>query len=126
LQQGFEADYIRSLLRFLDWVIRLPEGLEQKLNDEMEATVEGKKMPYVTSWERRGEQKGIRLGKLQVVYQLVQVKWGRLDDEVKAQIESLTVEQLDKLVVAILKFTDLVELERWLKRKVARQVITAA
>lgn len=128
LQHGFEADYIRSLLRFLDWVIRLPEGLEDKLEAEMVEISEVQKMPYVTSWERRGmrrgEEIGLKRGKLEVVTNLLKMKFGRLNTEILSNVEQLTIKQLDNLAVATLSFTELAELERWLKRRTVKHTVT--
>ncbi|HEX4947147.1 MAG TPA: DUF4351 domain-containing protein [Blastocatellia bacterium] len=113
LRHGFAANYVRSLLRFLDWVIQLPAELEQQLNNIVEEESGEKKMPYVTSWERRG----IATGKLQLILQLLKVKFGSLDESLTARIEQLPVQKLEKLAEALLKFSDVSDLERWLKRR---------
>lgn len=117
LQHGFASDYIRSLLRFLDWVIRLPEGLENKLDNEMEEIVEGKKMPYVTSWERRGLKRGEEIGRLDLVLRLLKRKLGELDQRLTAKIETLSVLKLNQLGEALLEFESAADLETWLQRK---------
>ena len=113
LRHGFSANYVRSLLRFIDWVIQLPKGLEQQLDDVIEAESENKKMPYITHWERRG----IEIGKFQLVLQLLKVKFGSLNENLTAQIEQLSVKKLEKLAEALLGFSDVTDLERWLKRR---------
>ena len=57
-QRGYERKYIESLLRFIDWIMVLPDELEQQLDQEVEQYKEDKPMPYVTHWERRGEKRG--------------------------------------------------------------------
>lgn len=113
LRHGFAANYVRSLLRFLDWVIQLPTDLEKQLSDFVEEESGEKKMPYVTSWERRG----IVTGKLQLVLQQLKIKFGSLDESLAARIENLPVQKLEKLAEALLNFTDVSDLERWLKRR---------
>ena len=61
-QAGFKPTYIRSLLLFLDWLLQLPRELEWKLMGEITDKTGGKSMPYVTSWERMGIEKGIEQG----------------------------------------------------------------
>lgn len=112
LRHGFAANYVRSLLRFLDWVIQLPADLEQQLGHVIEAESEDEKMPYVTSWERRG----IVTGKLQLVLQLLKVKFGSLDDNLVDRVGQLPVNRLEKLAEALLNFSDASDLEQWLKR----------
>jgi flagellar biosynthesis/type III secretory pathway protein FliH len=120
-ERGYSAEATYSLLRFLDWLIRLPEELEQKLGDEIEEITEGKRMPYVTSWERRGEKRGKKIGEkqgtLDTVTLLLKRKFGKLDADVKAQIEKLSVPRLKRLAEALLDFSQPDDLERWLKRK---------
>lgn len=113
LRQGFAANYVRSLMRFLDWVIQLPAELEKQLSDVVEAESEEQKMPYVTSWERRG----IVTGKLQLVLQLLKVKFGSLDESLTERVRQLPVNKLEKLAEALLNFSEVSDLERWLKRR---------
>ncbi len=109
----------RDLLRFLDWVFKLPEELEEKLSYDMQAKVEGKRMPYVTSWERIAQKRGEQSGRLAVVLRLLKLKIGELDEKLRERIENLSSARLDQLAVALLKFTEPSDLERWLKRRKA-------
>jgi hypothetical protein len=54
--------YIMDLLRFLDWLLRLPRELEEEVARETEGLGEAKHMPYITSWERMGMEKGMDKG----------------------------------------------------------------
>ncbi len=119
------TDKLAKVLRFLDWLIRLPEELGQKLEDEIEKITGGKRMPYVTSWERRGEKRGRKEGKkigvkqglLDAIIRQLNRKLGKLDAEVKTQIEKLSVARLRKLFEDLLDFSQPADLERWLKRR---------
>ena len=57
----FEKDYpkrrIQALIKFIDWMIQLPQTLDQHIEDDIIETTGGKRMPYVTSWERRAAKK---------------------------------------------------------------------
>ncbi len=68
IRQCYERKYskeeIRVLLKFIDWLIRLPEGLSEQLTKKIAILEEEYKMPYVTSWERLGEKKGKKEEKL--------------------------------------------------------------
>lgn len=115
-QRGYERKYIASLLRFIDWLMILPDELEQKLDQEVEQYKEDKNMPYVTSWERRGEKRG-RLAQAQMlVTTQLNYKLGQLPDETQTKIEQLPIEKLERLGVALLKFASPADLDRWLKR----------
>lgn len=115
--RGYSRAYAESLLRFLDWLITLPEELEQKLGDELAELSEDKPMPYVTSWERRGRKEGRQEGQLDLVLKLLKHKVGTLSAELRAQIGTLPEHRLQELATALLEFTQRADLEIWLKRR---------
>jgi len=63
-KRGYSREDILKLLRLIDWLMALPEELEQELQEALERyeEQEEKKMPYVTSFERIGIKKGIKMG----------------------------------------------------------------
>jgi len=123
-EQGYERKQILSLLRFIDWMIILPEDLEERLDDDIKEFEEGKKMPYVTSWERRGEKRGLALGekrgektcKIDLILLQLEQRIGEIEAGMRELVEKLTVKRLDDLAVALLDFTEASDLEKWLKR----------
>ncbi len=80
-RKGYTKEWIRILLMFIDWIIRLPDKYEQKLSNEVIAYEEVNKMEYVTSFERlamrRGKRVGIREGK----------KEGKIEGKKEGEIE---------------------------------------
>ena len=58
-ERGYCREDILELLRFIDWLMALPEELERDLGEALERYEEDKRMPYVTSFERIGIKKGI-------------------------------------------------------------------
>jgi len=60
--QGFGRQDIIELFRFIDWVMVLPEGLENRFSEQLMKYEEEKKMPYVTSIEKIGIRKGFQEG----------------------------------------------------------------
>ena len=62
LQSGHKRKDIENLLAFIDWLLHLPAKMEQKLFVEINTFKEEEKMKYVTSWERMGEEKGMKIG----------------------------------------------------------------
>ena len=55
-------DYLK-LLRFIDWLINLPEKYEKIYCEEMKKFEEMIKMPYITTFERYGYKKGLKEGR---------------------------------------------------------------
>ncbi len=51
-ERGFSREDLRQLLRVIDWFMELPAGFELQVEQEMDRLEEGRRMPYVTSYER--------------------------------------------------------------------------
>ena len=58
-EQGYGRKDILTLFRFIDWLMALPAELEREFEEVLVVYEEEKKMPYVTSVERIGIQRGI-------------------------------------------------------------------
>lgn len=62
----YDRDYERALIvelfRLIDWMIRLPAALEAEFHQELYAFEEQRQMPYITTVERAGIEKGKLLG----------------------------------------------------------------
>ncbi len=99
---GFKKGYIRSLLLFLDWMLQLPKEIEHQLTDEVDQEMGGKRMAYITSWERIGLERGLQKGKLEekrdILMRQLDKKFSLANEERK-QIEQC--EDVDKLDAAI-------------------------
>jgi hypothetical protein len=123
-RQGWDRQRILDLFAVLDWMMRLPDSLEQKLWQEIE-TFEGEsQMRYVTSVERlaieRGMQQGMQQGMQKGIQQGIQqgMQQGRQEGEV-----SLLKRQLSKRFGALsqdsearLQLATLEQLELWAER----------
>jgi hypothetical protein len=105
---------IRRLFRLIDWMMKLPDELEQQVCLEIERFEEARKMPYITSIERlgikkgemigkkrgeeRGEERGKRDGLLQGIEIALRIKFGqrgnRLLDELRALDDSVVLSRI--------------------------------
>ena len=65
-ERGWSAEDIRKLFRIVDWIMDLPEELQNDFREELYQVEEEKRMPYITSIERygieKGRQEGIQVG----------------------------------------------------------------
>jgi hypothetical protein len=68
-ERGYRREDILELFRFVDWLMVLPEDLERRFEENLTRYEEGKNMPYITSVERIGIQKGIQQGIQQGILQ---------------------------------------------------------
>jgi hypothetical protein len=56
---------ILKLLRFIDWLIRLPRALEQALPEKLSESEVGRQLPYV---ERFVWEEGLQRGEARILY----------------------------------------------------------
>ncbi len=75
-ERGYSRSDILELFRIIDWMIRLPDALEREFLADVYAIEEAKKMPYVTSAERFGIEKGKLEGEAAVLLRLMERKYG--------------------------------------------------
>ena len=61
-ERGYERQQILELFRFIDWLLHLPDELEQRFHEQLQAYEATMSTPYITSIERRGIEKGIQQG----------------------------------------------------------------
>lgn len=61
-RSGYARDDIRALIRLIDWMITLPPVLEDRFQQAGLAIEEEMKMPFVTTFERLGEARGLAKG----------------------------------------------------------------
>jgi Domain of unknown function (DUF4351) len=100
-RRGFNREQIVNLFRFIEWVITLPAGLEQQLQQEIYEYEEGSKMPFLARFEIVAEQRGL--------------EQGRLTDREQKRLANLSTEQVEQLAEALLKFKAKADLTAWLK-----------
>ncbi len=102
-ERGYSREDVINLFGFIDWVLSLPEELEQQFWREVIQYEEERQMPYITSVERIGIQKGIeqglqqgiRQGLLEGIELVLELKFGSEGLRLLPEISQLAdVEQL--------------------------------
>jgi len=93
-QRGFNRETILSLYRFIDWIMTLPEKLDDHIFEEITKLEEEKNMPYITTAERIGIRKGKREGKregfLESIYEILNIKFGEEGLQIFNKIKHIT------------------------------------
>jgi predicted transposase YdaD len=56
---------ILNVYKFIDWILNLPKPLENEFWQELKAYEEDRKMPYITTGERIGYDRGKVEGKVE-------------------------------------------------------------
>ncbi|HMV47006.1 MAG TPA: DUF4351 domain-containing protein [Blastocatellia bacterium] len=103
-----------KLFRFLDWLVWLPKELQEKYEDDLVRYEEEKRMPYVTSIELRGIEKGRVEGIADLTLRQLRRRVGPLAEETQTRIHTLPLNSLEELGEALLEFTSVNELQAWL------------
>ncbi len=103
-RHGWARQRILDLFAVIDWMMRLPDPLEQALWNEIQ-TIEGeRKMAYVTSVERlaiqRGQQEGRAEGRVEgqaeLLARLLTKRFGPLSAEIQDRLNQATTDQLER------------------------------
>ena len=63
LRRGWSRDDILELYRFVDWLMALPDDLQERHEATLEREQREGDMPHLTIWERRGIEEGKKEGK---------------------------------------------------------------
>jgi hypothetical protein len=104
--RDYTREQILAWFRVLDWILRLPEDLELKFREELIAFEEEEHMPYVTSVERIGIQKGLEQGRQEgrqvgrkegeaaILLRLIALKFGPPSEHVHERIEAADADTL--------------------------------
>ena len=140
MKMAHERDYtpemVRDLLRFIDWLIYLPPELERKFEQALSEYEETKAMPYITSFERNGIERGLKQGleqgliqgerkaALSMTTRLLERRFGPLGRKLATQIKVLSTQQLEELSLALLDFKDKSEVTAWLQTHTSTEAVT--
>jgi hypothetical protein len=88
--------------RFLDWLLPLPEELAHTVAGVVAQKRKGNIVPYVTSWERIGIQKGHLKGLREAIELVLKAKFGTTATNLHEQIQRLDDEpQLSRFLTAV-------------------------
>jgi hypothetical protein len=111
-ERGLKAEEVRQLFKLIDWMMKLPDELDQKFRQELYQFEEERSMPYVSSIERlakkegrkEGRQMGLREGLLEGLALAVEAKFGEVDTHLLDEIGPLqSVGQIRKVGRALKK-----------------------
>ena len=75
LQRKWSADDIRELLRLIDWLMTLPEDLEDEFQTEFHEYEKESEVAYVSNFERFKMKMGLREGLLQGIEWMLELKF---------------------------------------------------
>ncbi|HIJ83412.1 MAG: hypothetical protein HW380_198 [Magnetococcales bacterium] len=103
---GFSRQQIIDLFIFIDWVLHLPDASDKRLWKEIIAFEESQKMPYISSVERFGMQKGMQEGMQKegasMLTRQMQHRFGSIPDWACEEISKADLSSLEEWSLRIL------------------------
>ncbi len=106
-QRGWSAEEVRQLFRVIDWLLDLPPELKERFEGELHAWEEENRMPYITSIERsgieKGRQEGLQEGLQEGIAVGLAAKFGTAGKRLMSRVRAIhDVDELRALLKAVL------------------------
>jgi Domain of unknown function (DUF4351) len=112
---GYDRSEVLNLFRFVDWVMILPEGLKRTFWEELKTYEEERQMPYITSVEEIGYDRGLVQGERSLILRQLNRRIGAIPDRMVDRINHLSITRLESLGEALLDFSTIEDLTTWLE-----------
>lgn len=109
---GYSRDQIQSLLRLIEWILRLPKDQEPVYLTALKHLRQEKKMGYVMIAERLGMEKGEVEGQAKLLLRQIERRFGPADDDTIQRVRSAQAKDLEIWSINILDATTLDEVFR--------------
>ncbi len=122
-QRQWDKQRIIDLFGVIDWMMRLPEELEQQLWQDIDILEENEKMRYVTSIERfiiakerqaglleglqEGRQEGLLEGEAEMLGLMLKHRFGDLSDAVVKRLRQANEDQLKQWLISAISAANL-------------------
>ncbi len=127
---GYSRSDVLNLFKFTDWLMILPEGLKWAFWQELKSYEEEQKMPYITSVEEIGFERGVQeeaqrsrereqaliIRQRTLIIRQLAHQVGEIPNPTIKRINALTLDQLEYLGEALLDFTTISDLDTWLDK----------
>jgi hypothetical protein len=96
-KEGWMREQVFNLFRFIDWLMALPEALQQRFDQDLTRFDEETRMEFITSFERRGieqgreegREEGMRRSTCEAVLEILTVRFGGIPDEVAQALDRI-------------------------------------
>ena len=99
-EQGYDRSAILNLFTFIDWIMILPEAVKMSFWQELKVYEEQRQMPYITSVEQIGYDRGVQVG-VENALDSIALKMIRenMPLEMISRVTGLPITQIQKLQV---------------------------
>jgi hypothetical protein len=86
-EKGYQREDILNLFQVIDWMMQLPQELEQEFWQEIEQYEAERRMPYITSVERIGVAQGNLEGRRDAVIEVLETRFGTVPQAIVDGLE---------------------------------------
>jgi len=103
-ERGYSQQDVLELFRLLDWMMGLPKDLQLEFQNAVIQLEEEKKMPYRTSFEQVGYDKGQQEASVRIISSILKTRFGAIDadEELRKVMEQLVQMQPDEFTPLLL------------------------
>ncbi len=108
-ERNWDKQRIIDLFSVIDWMMQVPKDLQNQLWQDIEQLERNRAMPYITSVERIGIEKGMRQGESALLERQLTRRFGPPSAEALGRLNAATVEELEQWAENILDATTLEE-----------------
>lgn len=109
-EKGYQRADILNLFQVIDWMMQLPQALEQEFWQAIEQYEAERRMPYITSVERIGISQGTLKGVRDSVIEVLETRFERVPSAIVAMLERIVdVDLLKTLLRSAIAVQDLDE-----------------
>lgn len=107
-ERNRDKQRIIDLISVIDWMMQVPKDLQNQLWQDIEQLERNRTMPYITSVERIGIEKGMQQGKIEgrlegklegettLLERLLTRRFGPPSADTQARLKTATLEQLEQ------------------------------
>jgi hypothetical protein len=100
--RGMDSEDIRQLFRIIDWLMELPEPLEEQFREEVDAFRQERHMPFMDIFDRVAAQKDL----LQGIEVALDLKFGARGLELMPELREIRDLEVLRKVLAKVKAAD--------------------
>jgi len=109
-EKGYSREDVLELFRFIDWLLVLPHGLDQRFRYQLKEYEATMSRPYVTSVERSGIEEGFQQGR---AFGLMKER-ALLCSQARQRFGQTCAEQLEHLLALVDDIDRLADVGKWI------------
>ncbi|NES01036.1 MAG: transposase, partial [Symploca sp. SIO1B1] len=120
LEKGYDQEDIRKLFRVVDWMMTLPEELQQSFEEQLNRYQRERQMPLLSNMEIRGMQRGAVQNARESVLEVLTVRFEVVPSEVIEAINQIKdVSVLKQLLREAIAISSMVKFQQLLSQNQA-------